>query len=333
LKIVGSIRDKRGLPIPNASVIMTGAQQGTSTDSLGNFSLAINPGTQLTISAAGFEPEILEIDREEKVAIVLRNDGRTAGVASSAGGARPAGDPTGAMQALSLQNSLADFSPAGAIIKGQEYAAGQNSNRPSTIASGIMSFSSGKDDTKGSKFLFKEWCHGVVADTSNRLVDNRYYLFNYNKMSNALMLTMDMQSGVELYKTQIRQFELKDESGHKHVFVLVPGLNNDNFVECLANGNKYSLYKVVNTKFKKADYRTDGLTESGNNYDEYIDDITYYVTDGKGGGAKKLELKKKSLLAVFAGDKDKVDAYLKKNSYDDLDAAYVQGVVDYLNQP
>ncbi|HET6253061.1 MAG TPA: carboxypeptidase-like regulatory domain-containing protein [Puia sp.] len=354
LKVIGSIADSKGAPIPNASVVMLGEGQGTSTDAHGNFALSIHPGCRLTITAVGCEADTVDVDQENKLAIVLRSDMRTAASVASGKSSSVTGDPTGAIQAKQVQDNLKDVSIAQANPVAQTPGAGQGSGfQPSgamplasnTPAAGytsthflnytpsVMTFSTSKEDTKGSAYLFKDWCHGTVSDTSGTLIDNRYFLFNYDKMKNALVMSQDMKSGIELYKSQIVRFELKDADGRRHFFVQAPALNNGNFVECLIRGDKYSLYKIVSTKFKKADYRSDGLTESGNNYDEYIDDATYYVTDGKGDNAKKLEMKKKSILAVFGADKDKVDGYLKKNSYDDLDIGYVQGLVVFLNQP
>jgi hypothetical protein len=49
----------------------------------------------------------------------------------------------------------------------------------------------------------------------------------------------------------------------------------------IAKGTKYAVYKLTTTKFVKSNYHTDGVTLTGNPYDEYIDKHKYYlVTPG-----------------------------------------------------
>src|SRR5271165_3810817 len=104
-KVIGTIIDKRGVPIPNASVVMPGEPKGTSTDSLGNFSLNIHPGCQLTISAVGFEAETVDIDQENKLAIVLKSDMRTTSSANTKS-SPVTGDPTGSVLAKQVQDNF-----------------------------------------------------------------------------------------------------------------------------------------------------------------------------------------------------------------------------------
>lgn len=57
---------------------------------------------------------------------------------------------------------------------------------------------------------------------------------------------------------------------------------------------------------------------------EYIDDINYYVTEGNGDNAKKLQMNKKSILSLLEANKAMVLLYFNKNSYDKLDSAYIR---------
>src|ERR1700761_8465320 len=52
--------------------------------------------------------------------------------------------------------------------------------------------------------------------------------------------------------------------------------------------------RAVNTKFLKADFQTNGITSSGNNYDSYVDDATYYAVKS-GGQPQKFTLKRKAI--------------------------------------
>ena len=53
--VTGTVRDDKGEPIAFATVLETGTKNGTKADVNGLFSIKIKPGSQLTISATGFE--------------------------------------------------------------------------------------------------------------------------------------------------------------------------------------------------------------------------------------------------------------------------------------
>ena len=53
--ISGRIVDKTGAPIPNASVIIKGTRSATVADADGNFTLKVNPGAMLTVTAVTFK--------------------------------------------------------------------------------------------------------------------------------------------------------------------------------------------------------------------------------------------------------------------------------------
>ncbi|WP_435622470.1 mucoidy inhibitor MuiA family protein [Flagellimonas sp.] len=52
-KIVGTVVDQSGLPLPGASIIIKGTTQGTQTDFDGNFSLDVGQGREIVISYIG----------------------------------------------------------------------------------------------------------------------------------------------------------------------------------------------------------------------------------------------------------------------------------------
>jgi TonB-linked SusC/RagA family outer membrane protein len=54
--ISGRIVDKSGAPIPNASIAIKGTKSATVADADGNFSMKVNPGTVLTVSAVSYKP-------------------------------------------------------------------------------------------------------------------------------------------------------------------------------------------------------------------------------------------------------------------------------------
>jgi len=100
----------------------------------------------------------------------------------------------------------------------------------------------------------------------------------------------------------------------------------------VSNGDKYKIYKAIRTSFVKSNYTTDGLTTSGNAYDEYKDEGTYYVYDVQTNDLQKITLKKKALKATFAKDGDKLNKFMTDHSSDDIDDTYLSGLGVYMNQ-
>lgn len=53
-RVSGTVMDQMGIPIPGASVIIKGTQNGTQTDALGHFSLAAKDKETLAINSIGY---------------------------------------------------------------------------------------------------------------------------------------------------------------------------------------------------------------------------------------------------------------------------------------
>jgi hypothetical protein len=190
-----------------------------------------------------------------------------------------------------------------------------------------------RDATVGSAYMFKAWVKGNVKNQNDTVINNPSLLYNYDKTKGSLMVTQDQANYIELSKGTYKSFNLVDADGIEHIFVAIPAISNALFPEEIAKTEKYSIYKLTKTKFKRADYRTDGLTETGNNYDEYVDEYEYYVVNNKdkSGQAIKISAKRKSVKDAFGTDAAKVDAYVSQHK-DDLNDNYFKLLATYLNQ-
>jgi len=155
-----------------------------------------------------------------------------------------------------------------------------------------------KEETKGSRYLFNEWAHGSVVNADNSAFNNSGYLYNYDKMEGGLLMTGDKQSAIEVDKAQIKSFTVYIDKDKPFVFENVPPVDNAHFVQVISAGTKFKIYKLTKTKFVKANYHTDGLVSSGNPYDEYVDEDSYFLLTA-GNEMKKLNLKKKSVKEVL----------------------------------
>jgi hypothetical protein len=73
------------------------------------------------------------------------------------------------------------------------------------------------------------------------------------------------------------------------------------------------------------------MTSSGNNYDEYEDDYTYYLYNVQTKQLQRFALKKKAIKGVFASDVNKVNAFFESND-DKIDDAFLMKLGSYMNQ-
>ncbi len=211
----------------------------------------------------------------------------------------------------------------------------QSTNSLSTtgITSGGMAYNlTGKEDTKGSQFLFDTWVKGSMADAKGNAVNADGYSFNYDKLGGALLLSQDKQTAIAVDKDRARSFILYDKADKARRFEYVPAIDAKLYCEVLSAGAKYRIYKLTKTKFIKADYKNDGISSSGNKYDEFTDEFAYYVADAKGGAPQKISLKSKAIKQAFATDADKVKAYFDAHKDDEVNEEFLIDLTNSINK-
>ncbi|MBO0324116.1 TonB-dependent receptor [Muricauda sp. CAU 1633] len=75
LTVTGSVKDTQGAPLPGASIVIQGTQQGTTSDFDGNFQLDGVPANgQLMVSYIGFVQLLVDVDNRSSIDIVLSED-------------------------------------------------------------------------------------------------------------------------------------------------------------------------------------------------------------------------------------------------------------------
>jgi len=188
-----------------------------------------------------------------------------------------------------------------------------------------------KVGTVGSAYLFENWVPGTVIDNEGTKFSDGY-LFNFNKQSQNLYIRLrDTTAAFLVNKYLVRSIYLSD-GNNSYLLERIPSLDSNFFYTSLAKGNKYSLYSFTKTKFIPSDYYTNGVSSSGNMYDEFKDETIYYIisTDGT---AKQIPLKKKAVKAAFEGEKDKVEEFFKNNetANNPFGENFLKSLVEYLN--
>ena len=69
----GTIIDADGVPIPGATVIISGTSEGTTTDFDGNFSISAESGAVLEFSSIGFETQMVTLSGQSNLTIALED--------------------------------------------------------------------------------------------------------------------------------------------------------------------------------------------------------------------------------------------------------------------
>lgn len=72
--IKGNIKDEKGDPVPNASVVVRRSSVGTTTDGQGNFSITAKQGDVLDISSVGFKSRSFTIGKSTQIEISMESD-------------------------------------------------------------------------------------------------------------------------------------------------------------------------------------------------------------------------------------------------------------------
>ncbi|MCH5686846.1 carboxypeptidase-like regulatory domain-containing protein [Niabella sp. W65] len=68
----GVVQDEKGVPIQGASIIITGTRRGTVSNSSGEFLIDVQAGQSLSITAVGYEPQQVPVEKEGRLLIKLK---------------------------------------------------------------------------------------------------------------------------------------------------------------------------------------------------------------------------------------------------------------------
>src|SRR6266487_1756893 len=179
-----------------------------------------------------------------------------------------------------------------------------------------------KQDTKGNRYLYENWVHGSVLGVDGVVYNSSKFLFNYDKIGQKLIMQLDSNSILELNSGDIAGFTLKDDSSEYH-FERLKNSTDLNFYQPVYKDEKgYSLCKLLFTKLKKADYQTNGIIESGNKYDEYADEVEYFIVSPK-KELMKIDFKKKSIEKVLENESSKVELFFSDHQKQKLNEEFV----------
>jgi hypothetical protein len=205
---------------------------------------------------------------------------------------------------------------------------GQYGMQSLTNGYSINSFNS-PENTKGRRYFFDEWVSGSVISNSGKKISGEALYFNFDKVNNNLIVTKDKKEIIEVNKDSISEIHFSDKE-KTYDFVKDKEITPFRFVQLLQKNDLLSLYKTINTKLVKANYTTNGISESGNPYDEYVDAPTYIISYK--GEIRPVLLKFKSIKTALKEESKKVNDYYADHLNDEVDETYLINLVAYINK-
>jgi len=294
----GSVQNVAGKPLHFVFVGDVANKTGVFTDSLGNFTVPLRSGTKLAFELQGYKDTVVtNINPSSGILAILK----------------PSDAPAAATTMVSAQMQVERSDQVTSLTEGGYIAPGHQ-----------------KGDLRGSKYMSAVFAHGYLINASDELVFQPNYLLDYDKISGALLLTVDGKRIVNVIWDQVKAFTLYTMSDERYDFEKVTSIDNAHFLQVIAAGPKYKIYKKISTRFVKADYENNGAAAHGHDYDEYVDDADYYLV-AEGAQPQKFEPKKKVLKTIFAKDADKLTKFMADNS-GSINDEYLGKLGAYLNE-
>ena len=113
-KVSGTVSDNEGLPLPGATVVVSGTNSGVSTDFDGNYSIVANTGDVLSFSFVGYTTQKVKIETNNVINVVLAADNSLDEVVVVAFGTKTRDELTSAVTVVSGE-ALAKLSPTTSI--------------------------------------------------------------------------------------------------------------------------------------------------------------------------------------------------------------------------
>jgi len=305
--ITGNVKDDQGNPLHFVFIQDSQSKKVAFTDSVGGFTMALNPGAQLHFALSGHNDAVVNVDKNSaNLQVVLKTSGQ--------------GELESSLSAHTLTTEPVGTSP-------------KNETDMTTLQTGgtISAIKHQKGLTHGNRYLFDDFAHGYVINNQNTLVYNENYRFAYDKIGGVLLLTEDNNNVTQVPDAQITSFTLFSNQDQLVTFAQVPAIDKKHYVQVLAEGPKYGLYKLIVSRLVHSSYTNNGFATHGNDYDEFVDDVDYYFVDAKTNQPQKINPKKKTLKTFFAAEPDKINKYLTDHP-GDVDDTYLAKLGAYMNQ-
>ena len=74
--VTGNVTDENGIPLPGATVLVQGTNQGVSSDFDGNYSIEVSQGQSLEFSFVGYSSQIIQVGAASQINVQLLPDNK-----------------------------------------------------------------------------------------------------------------------------------------------------------------------------------------------------------------------------------------------------------------
>lgn len=187
------------------------------------------------------------------------------------------------------------------------------------------------ENTKGRRYFFDEWVRGSVVNSAGKEIASEDYYFNLDKVNNDLLVTKDKKEIIQIKKESVKEIHFTDKIGMAFEFTRVEKISPYRFVEVIVKTAKYNVYKSINTRLVKSNYTTNGITESGNPYDEYVDAPEYFIMYKD--ELRPVQLKFRSMKSKLKEESKMVNQFYADHLEDEVDENYLKNLIIYISQP
>jgi hypothetical protein len=189
-----------------------------------------------------------------------------------------------------------------------------------------------KVEVVGSRYLSNTFLHGYFNTKDGSRIYSSNYFYDYDKINGMILLCTDSRTVFGISEDQVRSVTLVNNNDELFSLEKVPSIDKYHFVEVLASGAKYNLYKQIKTKLSASDYENVSLGQvAGHEYDEYEDEVNYFALNVVTNQLQKFSMKRSSIKKAFAKDGQKVNDFMQKNTDSGDEEEYVISLVNYLN--
>lgn len=209
----------------------------------------------------------------------------------------------------------------------------RESVKPNAGKAGAINAFNNDENTKGTRFLFDTWVSGdSVTNTQGNYINTESFFFNFDKLSGNLLASQDKINIMSVAPDGINSFILQNDD-KPYIFEHVNKIDPSTFFLTLVKSESgYSLYKMFKTKFTEANFKSDGVVQTGSQENEYKDESRYYLIGPGAAAAKLINFKPKVIKAALEEKKDKTDAYFQQHKNDAVDENFLTGLITFLNK-
>jgi hypothetical protein len=183
----------------------------------------------------------------------------------------------------------------------------------------------------GSPYYSNNWNEGTVTTSSGQQVSG--YLLLYDKQAQDLYIrAKDTNLVIKADKSQVKSFSFSSP-GKQHNFIHYPLGGKkpvDGFMEVLAPGENFTLLKLTQTIFERADYNDMLKVRNGEVTDAFTDHITYYVLHNN--TLIPTPLKEHAVRKALDGLSPKAGAFINAHRNSGFNEQLLINLVTALNQ-